>query len=48
LTELSDASLEVANCLCTARDLPTQQFLTGHIDRFRAMLEALRASPVRS
>jgi hypothetical protein len=46
LTELSDAALEVANCLCTARDLPTQQFVTGRIDRLRAMLEALRASPL--
>jgi len=47
LIELSDASLDVANCLCTARSLPKKQFVTGHIDRLRAMLEALRASPVR-
>jgi hypothetical protein len=46
LTEISNASLEIANFLCTACDLPTQQFLTGHIDRLRAMLEALRASPL--
>jgi hypothetical protein len=46
LTELSDASLEVANCLCTVRGLPTQHFVTGQIDRLRAMLEALRASPL--
>jgi hypothetical protein len=47
LTKLSDASLEVANCLCVARDLPTQQFLTGPIDRLRTMLEALlQSSPM--
>jgi hypothetical protein len=47
LIEISDASLDVANCLCIARGLPKEQFVTGHIDRLRAMLEALRASPMR-
>jgi hypothetical protein len=47
LIELSNASLDVANCLCTARGLPKKQFVIGHIDRLRAMLEALRASPLR-
>ena len=48
LTKLSDVTLEVANYLCTARDLPTQNFLTGQIEQLRMMLEALRASTAHS
>ena len=43
LIKLSDVSLEIANCLCTARDLPSRQFFASHTNRLTAMLEALRA-----
>ena len=45
LVKISDASLEVANCLRVARNLSEKQFLTGHIDLLKVMLETLRASP---
>lgn len=48
LTDLSDASLEIVNRLCTALNLPSRQFYKDHVEQLVTMLKALRASPTHS